>query len=88
MAGNLVALSLALCLLFTVELNLVQPAPISLNTQFQTALQYVAALKGNGTFEDCCDVSDYSYYCMHCHIDRYMKVATSVHTISLQKRTH
>ena len=32
-------------------------APLSLQDQYQAALQQVAELKGNGTFKDCCDVS-------------------------------
>ena len=32
-------------------------APLGLQDQYQAALQQVAELKGNGTFQDCCDVS-------------------------------
>ena len=43
--------------LLLVDLKLVEPAPLSLRVQFQTALQQVAELNGNNSFEDCCDVS-------------------------------
>ena len=57
MAGK-VALFLATCFLLLGELEQVLAAPLSLHAQYQAALQQVAELKGNGTFKDCCDVSN------------------------------
>ena len=57
MTGKVVLL-LAMCFLSLVKLEQVLAAPLSLHAQFQAALQQVAELKGNGTFKDCCDVSN------------------------------
>ena len=61
MSGKLLPAATVVCFLLLVGLTLVQAAPLNLNTQFQTALRYVAELEGNGTFKDCCDVSN-EYY--------------------------
>ena len=39
------------------SLSTAEAAPLSLQDQLQAALQTVAELKGNGTFQSCCNVS-------------------------------
>ena len=56
MSALTVVTLLVVCFL-SLELESVEAAHISLQTQFQTALQRVAELKGNGTLKDCCNVS-------------------------------
>ena len=51
---QLVLLTVVVVTLSTLEL--VHAAPLSVQDQYQAALQQVAVLKGNGTFKDCCDV--------------------------------
>ena len=52
MTFNMVTLLAATCLL-----SIIEAAPLSLQDQLQVALQRVAELKGNGTFQSCCNVS-------------------------------
>ena len=47
---------LAVCFL-SLELQIVEAAPLSVQGQLQIALQQLAQLKGNGTFDNCCNVS-------------------------------
>ena len=47
---------LAVCFL-SLELESVEAVPLDLNGQLQVALQQLAELKGNGTFDNCCNVS-------------------------------
>ena len=50
-----IAILAASCFLLSVE-----AAPLSLHDQLQVALQKVAELKGNGTFQSCCNVCKFS----------------------------
>ena len=50
-------LLLAMAVISVSSFQLSHAAPLSLQDQYQAALQQVAELKGNGTFKDCCDVS-------------------------------
>ena len=49
---KVVALLATTCLLLTVE-----AVPLSLQSQLQLALQQLAKLKGDGTTDNCCNVS-------------------------------
>ena len=51
-----VVVLLAVCFL-SLELESVEAVPLDLNGQLQVALQQLAELKGNGTFDNCCNVS-------------------------------
>ena len=71
MTFNMVILLVAICFLSSIE-----AAPLSLHDQLQVALQRVAELKGNGTFQSCCNVSSIqplalksSYVNVHMHMD-------------------
>ena len=44
------------------ELEPVEAAPLSVQGQLQIALQQLAQLKGNGTFDNCCNVSSSHAY--------------------------
>ena len=58
MRFNVVEIIAAICFLSTAESALLSP-----QDQLQVALQKVAELKGNGTFQSCCNVSPiYSHH--------------------------
>ena len=57
MSFNMIVILVATCFLSNIE-----AAPLSLHDQFQVALQQIAELKGNGTFESCCNVSSIQPY--------------------------
>ena len=56
---------LTVCFL-SLELEPVEAAPLSVQGQLQITLQQLAQLKGNGTFDNCCNVSSSHAYTSNC----------------------